>query len=47
VAVYERLYPIYRDLYFAMGTPDSSPLAVGRVLPEIRAIAAEVRATDR
>jgi L-ribulokinase len=43
VAVYERLYPLYRDLYFGMGTPDSAPLAVGHVLPTIRAIAAEVR----
>lgn len=43
VAVYERLYPLYRDLYFGMGTPDSAPLAVGHVLPAIRAIAAEVR----
>jgi L-ribulokinase len=43
VAVYERLYPVYRDLYFAMGTPDSAPIAVGKVLPAIRAIAAEVR----
>jgi L-ribulokinase len=44
VAVYERLYPIYRDLYFAMGTPQSAPAAMGEVLPGIRAIAAEVRA---
>ena len=45
VAVYERLYPIYRDLYFAMGAPDSAPIGVGHVLPAIRGIAAEVRAT--
>ena len=47
VAVYDRLYALYRDLYFAMGTPDSAPLAVGHVLPSIRAIAAEVRAGMR
>ncbi len=44
VAVYDRLYALYRDLYFAMGVPDSGPVAVGHVLPAIRAIAAEVRA---
>jgi L-ribulokinase len=44
VAVYQQLYPIYRELYFAMGRPDSAPIGVGGVLPEIRAIAAEVRA---
>ncbi len=43
VAVYERLYPLYRELYFAMGTPDSPPVAMGQVLPRLRAIAAEVR----
>jgi L-ribulokinase len=43
VAVYERLYLLYRDLYFGMGSPRSGPLAIGHVLPEIRAIAAEVR----
>lgn len=43
VAVYERLYPIYRDLYFAMGNPKSPPVEMGHVLPTIRSIAAEVR----
>ncbi|MBK9977068.1 MAG: ribulokinase [Gemmatimonadetes bacterium] len=44
VAVYDRLYALYRELYFAMGVPDSAPAQVGHVLPAIRAIAAEVRA---
>jgi len=44
VATYERLYAIYRELYFAMGRPESEPVAVGGVLPTLRAIAAEVRA---
>jgi L-ribulokinase len=39
---YAQLYPIYRDLYFAMGNPKSAPLAVGRVLPRLREIAARV-----
>jgi hypothetical protein len=30
---YDRLYPLYRDLYFALGRPDNSPL--GRILPEL------------
>ncbi|HEU5351496.1 MAG TPA: ribulokinase [Terracidiphilus sp.] len=43
VAVYEQLYPLYRDLYFALGQPNASPAALGRVLPELRRIAAQVR----
>jgi L-ribulokinase len=42
-AVYERLYALYRPLYFALGDPGSAPVAVGRILPELRRIAAEVR----
>ncbi len=42
-AVYDRLYKHYRDVYFAMGTRDAAPLALGRVLPELRKIAAEAR----
>lgn len=45
VATYERLYPLFRELYFAMGRPESSPIAVGPVLPTLRTIAAEVRAS--
>ena len=42
-AVYEQLYKLYRDVYFALGKRDAKPLALGRVLPELRRIAAEVR----
>lgn len=42
-AVYERLYPMYGDLYFGLGVPDAKPVAVGRVLPELREIAARTR----
>jgi L-ribulokinase len=42
-AVYEKLYKHYRDVYFAMGKRDAAPVALGRVLPELRKIAAEVR----
>lgn len=44
VTTYARLYPLYRDAYFAMGQPNSSPVAMGALLPTLRSIAAEVRA---
>ena len=43
VAVYERLYPMYRSLYFAMGNPGSAAVEVGGVLPQLREIAARAR----
>jgi L-ribulokinase len=42
-AVYEQLYALYRDVYFALGKRDAAPIALGRVLPELRRIAAAVR----
>ncbi len=42
-AVYERLYPLYRDVYFALGRRDAAEPPLGRVLPELRRIAAEAR----
>ena len=42
-SVYERLYRHYRDVYFALGQRDAEPVALGRVLPELRWIAAETR----
>jgi L-ribulokinase len=39
-AVYEQLYKLYRDVYFALGRRDAAPVALGRVLPELRKIAA-------
>jgi L-ribulokinase len=42
-AVYEQLYRHYRDVYFALGTRNAAPAALGKVLPELRRIAAEVR----
>jgi len=41
--VYDRLYQHYRALYFGLGNPGAAPIAVGAVLPELRAIAAEAR----
>ncbi len=42
-ARYERLYPIFRDLYFGLGRPDAEPVTVGHVLPELRRVASEAR----
>ena len=42
-AVYERLYGIYRTLYFGFGDPDSGSVELGGVLPQLRAIAAATR----
>jgi L-ribulokinase len=43
VGIYERLYALYKDVYFALGQRHAPPLALGRVLPELREIAAEAR----
>jgi len=42
-AVCEQLYPLYRDVYFALGSRDAAPAALGKVLPELRKIAAQVQ----
>jgi len=42
-AVYERVFALYRRLYFAMGRRDAEPAAIGDVLPALRRIAAEAR----
>jgi L-ribulokinase len=41
-AIYEELYRHYRDVYFALGRRDAAPVALGRVLPDLRRIAASV-----
>ena len=46
VAVYERLYAHYRAVYFALGTADAAPAALGAVLPELKRIAAEAAAAS-
>ena len=45
-AAYEPLYSHYRDVYFAMGRKDAEPASLGRVLPELRRIAAQARKAD-
>ncbi len=41
-AIYERLFPLYRKAYFALGTRSAPPAALGEILPELRRIASEV-----
>ncbi len=38
-AVYEKLYALYRRVYFALGTRGAEAASLGEVLPELRAIA--------
>jgi L-ribulokinase len=37
-ARYDRLFRLFRDAYFALGTPDAQPAALGHILPELQAI---------
>jgi L-ribulokinase len=39
----DRLFEIYRKVYFALGNPAAQPTAMGDVLPSLRSLAAEVR----
>ena len=41
--IYDELYRLYRELYFGFGNPDAKAIAVGRVLPALRRIAASAR----
>jgi L-ribulokinase len=43
VEVYEKLYPMYRRLYFGFGKRHSLAVEIGDVLPELRAVAAKAR----
>jgi L-ribulokinase len=44
VAVYEKLFKHYRDVYFALGTRDAAAVKLGDVLPDLKKIAAEALA---
>jgi len=37
-ARYDRLFRLFRDAYFALGTPDAHPAALGHILPELQSI---------
>ena len=41
VAIYERLFALYRKVYFALGTRSAQAIALGDVLPELRKIASQ------
>ncbi len=43
VAIYEKIYPLYRDIYFALGQRSAVGVPLGNVLPGLRRIADEVR----
>lgn len=46
VSIYERLYQLYRKVYFAFGTRTAEAVPLGDVLGELRAIAHEVRTAN-
>ena len=46
-AVYERLYALYKAVYFALGLPNAESAQLGHVLPELRKIAAEASAAGK
>ncbi len=45
VGIYGKMFGFYRRLYFSFGSRQSEPVALGDVLPELRNIAAHVRAS--
>jgi L-ribulokinase len=44
-ARYDRLFPLFREAYFALGTADAKATELGRILPELQAIRREVLAS--
>jgi len=46
-AVYEKLYPAFKRLYFALGLESAEPAQVGHILPELKKIAAEASAARK
>jgi L-ribulokinase len=41
-AVYEKLYPLYKKLYFGLGQMSAGPVSAADVLPTLRLVAAQV-----
>ncbi len=41
VARYDRLYPLFRSAYFALGSADAAAIPLGQILPELRAVRKE------
>jgi L-ribulokinase len=46
-AVYERLYPLYRKAYFALGLENAEPARLGDILAELKKIAAEATVSGK
>jgi L-ribulokinase len=46
VAVYEKLFKHYRDVYFGLGSRKAEAVRLGDVLPDLKKIAAAVEAVD-
>ncbi len=44
-ATYNRLFALYRALYFALGTKNAESASLGNILPELKKIAAEAQST--
>lgn len=44
---YDRLYRLFRDAYFALGTPNAPGVALGQLLPELRSIRHECAQSNR
>ena len=44
VDIYNQMYPLFRDLYFALGWRGATAVPLGHVLPRLREIAAQARA---
>lgn len=42
-AIYERLFTLYRNCYFALGSRNAESCSLGDVLPELRLLAAQAR----
>jgi L-ribulokinase len=45
-ARYDRLYALFRDVYFALGAADAKPAALGHILPELQSIRREAFAAS-
>lgn len=46
VAIYQKLYQLYRKAYFGLGQRSAQPVALGDILPELRKLATEGSATN-
>jgi L-ribulokinase len=45
-AIYDKLYSLYRDLYFSLGVPDAPATRIGHILPALRQIATETQTRE-